>query len=288
MDDIAIAMIRFAIVIFGVLLGTSSAIGACVTCHADVAESLTHGAHAAIDANKSSPGACVACHGQGQAHSQNPESRDVFAFLNESTPAKNAVCADCHREQHNAGRGIHAVAGLACVSCHKAHDKDGEKPLASGGLAIGQLDPGTGSCIGCHADVFSEFQFNKRHRLNENSITCVSCHDPHAEKSRQGLGNSGDVNCSGCHADKDGPFVFEHSVSRVEGCTACHSPHGSANRHLLKHQDVGEQCYSCHAGVAQFHLGFSPAAPPRFDTKTVCTNCHSTIHGSNLDRLFLK
>jgi hypothetical protein len=27
---------------------------------------------------------------------------------------------------------------------------------------------------------------------------------------------------------------------------------------------------------------------PRFGLESVCTNCHVTIHGSNLDELFLK
>ena len=82
--------------------------------------------------------------------------------------------------------------------------------------------------------------------------------------------------------------MFEHAASKVDGCTACHTPHGGPNRHMLNHQQVGELCYSCHAAVPQFHLGFSPVGAARFDEKTVCTNCHVTIHGSNLDRLFLR
>jgi hypothetical protein len=42
--------------------------------------------------------------------------------------------------------------------------------------------------------------------------------------------------CYKCHADKQGPFVFEHAPLKVEGCTACHDPHGSANPKLLKTQ----------------------------------------------------
>ena len=128
---------------------------------------------------------------------------------------------------------------------------------------------------------------NEAHRLDQNVVTCTSCHDPHAVKASK-LASFADATCSTCHADKDGPFVFEHKASRTEGCAACHQPHGSANRHMLEHQDVGALCYMCHDAVPQFHLGFAPVGAPRFDEKTVCTNCHVTVHGSNLDRYFLR
>ena len=57
---------------------------------------------------------------------------------------------------------------------------------------------------------------------------------------------------------------------------------------VLTHQDTGALCYTCHASVPQFHLGFAPVGSPRFGQQSVCTNCHVTIHGSNLDRNFLR
>jgi len=98
------------------------------------------------------------------------------------------------------------------------------------------------------------------------------------------LGGFKDETCIDCHTDKGGPFVFEHGSVQVEGCVACHTPHGSINRHLLTFQSTGELCYSCHATVPGFHVG----TPPRFTFATNCTNCHSSIHGSNLDPFFLK
>jgi predicted CXXCH cytochrome family protein len=83
-----------------------------------------------------------------------------------------------------------------------------------------------------------------------------------------------------CHAAKGSPFVFEHASGFVEGCTACHHPHGSPNRYMLSFQSIGELCYSCHGVVPSFHS--------RFNADTVCTNCHYAIHGSNLDPFFLK
>jgi hypothetical protein len=49
---------------------------------------------------------------------------------------------------------------------------------------------------------------------------------------------------------------------------------------MLLFQNVAELCFSCHATVPGFHA--------RFTLETQCTNCHSSIHGSNFDPFFLK
>jgi hypothetical protein len=38
--------------------------------------------------------------------------------------------------------------------------------------------------------------------------------------------------CVKCHGDKRGPFTFEHAPVRLEGCGACHQPHGSGQEGL--------------------------------------------------------
>jgi hypothetical protein len=49
---------------------------------------------------------------------------------------------------------------------------------------------------------------------------------------------------------------------------------------MLKFQEVGALCFSCHTQVPGFHASFT--------LETNCANCHSSIHGSNFDRFFLK
>jgi hypothetical protein len=44
---------------------------------------------------------------------------------------------------------------------------------------------------------------------------------------------------------------------------------------------VGDLCFGCHTAAVSWHSRFAV-------TETNCTNCHSAIHGSNLDKLFLK
>lgn len=212
----------------------------------------------------------------------------MMTFSAELPGARAAVCVSCHRTVHAGEAGdVHRQAGLACNECHRVHEPAHEaRPMRPPGLR--DVDPASATCAGCHNDVFAEFAFNERHRLAEGAISCVSCHDPHDVRPPSRLSHFGEDRCDDCHRDKTGPFVFEHAASRVDGCLACHEPHGSANRHLLTHQREGELCYSCHATVPQFHVGFGPAGPPRFDEDTVCTNCHTAVHGSNLDRDFLR
>ena len=259
----------------------------CTACHAEIGEVFAakpHGRAFARGELAERPDAqCAACHGDGGAHAANPmDVSAMHTFQDEPVQAVNAACGSCHKDTHPSTLNTHA--GLDCTSCHSVHHEPPQPVLPN---ALIDLDASSRTCHGCHEDTFTEFRFNESHRLAEGAVSCASCHDPHAPSVGMQLGGFQHSVCRKCHADKDGPFVFEHAASRVEGCTGCHTPHGSPNRHMLNHQDTGALCYSCHAAVPQFHLGFGPG-PARFDERTVCTNCHVTIHGSNLDRNFLR
>ena len=62
--------------------------------------------------------------------------------------------------------------------------------------------------------------------------------------------------CFKCHADKQGPFVYEHVPVKTEGCTSCHTPHGSTNPRLLRVSQVNLLCLQCHTFPMQ-----GPAGP---------------------------
>jgi DmsE family decaheme c-type cytochrome len=258
----------------------------CSACHGGLVADFQSTAHA-ISAEDEDPSGCTSCHGDPAAHLAAPtKPGSMLAFDDEPGATINAACGSCHADAHSGRPNPHSQAGLACTDCHSIHQPDAAEIKLPAGFD--RLDAASATCFECHQETFGQFAFNERHRLQEGSVSCTSCHDPHAPTSSGHLGAFGQRVCAECHADADGPFVFEHGASKVEGCGACHEPHGSPNRHMLTHQQVGELCYSCHAIVPQFHLGFSPAGPPRFDEGTVCTNCHATIHGSNLDPAFLR
>lgn len=262
----------------------------CAACHDEVVSSFS-GPHAALD-REGGPLAgdlsCSGCHGDPTAHLEaGGGTETIFSFAEENPHLVNAkACMECHGDTHPGFfRSPHAQAGMSCEDCHSIHspaETSWSMLKSSEGVERPNenLSVATLSCQECHTSVFAQFEFNERHRLREGILDCQSCHDPHAPANRAQLGGFNRQTCAECHADKDGPFVFEHGSSIVEGCTACHVPHGSPNRHMLKLQDVGALCYSCHAAVPGFHA--------RFTLETNCTNCHSSIHGSNFDRFFLK
>lgn len=271
----------------------------CRNCHRDKFDALAGNPHAVLDEDDwrertgRTPG-CNNCHRDAAEHiGAGGGTGNVFAFDDEPPAAQTAVCMGCHADSHTQfDRSAHAQAGLTCSDCHSQHSAQSPaallRELPDMIELAGRIGPASRLCLDCHNDQLAAFELNERHRLAEGALECTSCHDPHASASRTLLGGFKQSQCAECHADKDGPFVYEHAASRVDGCTACHAPHGSPNRHMLAHQNVAEQCYSCHAAVPQFHFGFSPVAPPRFGLDTQCTNCHSAIHGSNFDVSFLK
>jgi len=234
---------------------------------------------------------CAACHGEPIRREKQPGQWlcdfETFGFNEDDLPVlKTQRCQTCHAGEHPGfAASEHARAGLACTDCHDVHGRDhGRWPLQKeitvyDGSAL-QSEAPSATCARCHADVFAEFEYTNRHRLQEGIIQCTSCHDPHERQNRMALGGFNHERCGRCHTDKGGPYVFEHGSLRVEGCSACHTPHGSPNRHMLIFQAVAELCYSCHVVVPGFHS--------RFTLDTQCTNCHSSIHGSQLDPYFLR
>lgn len=248
---------------------TVTKIKTCALCHKDVAHTFSSNPH------HTSASGCVGCHKDARAHLENPGETTTLNFDENTSPSTiNKTCLKCHGTAIDAfHRSSHARSGLACTSCHNIHHgKPGNALLA--GKDKSQ------TCRTCHQDIFSRFNMNRRHRLNDASLSCVSCHDPHKPQHFRGLSKAKDQKCFTCHADKQGPFLHEHGSVLIEGCQTCHEPHGSTNKHLLRFSTTANLCYSCHTTVPGFHTFFS--------RNTNCTSCHTAIHGSHLSPFFLE
>lgn len=236
----------------------------CADCHDEYVSEFMANPHIAIQENS-----CTSCHGSAETHLDEGGGANIFAFKSEDIPKeKSSQCLTCHT--HSNARYMvspHGRANMDCTSCHSVHTKDIKADA-------------TKSCYSCHEDVFSEFQLNERHRLQEGIMNCTTCHNPHEPSTRQRLGGFKNESCFKCHTDKSGPYLYEHGASRIEGCSSCHNVHGSPNRHMLNQQSVSDLCFSCHTTAVSWHA--------RFDSSTNCVVCHATIHGSNLSNRFLK
>ena len=156
-------------------------------------------------------------------------------------------------------------------------------------------------CVQCHVDVEARFQMPSHHPVAEGMLSCLSCHDPHADS--QTLVGATNDRCVSCHRDVQGPWTFEHPPV-VEGCTTCHDPHGAVDQNLVATPQPAI-CLSCHTLNDAFHheefggTGISgnttitedfPTNPGEVITSQQamtflrrCTDCHGAVHGSYTD-----
>jgi DmsE family decaheme c-type cytochrome len=229
---------------------------------------------------------CEACHGPGKAHVEGGgDKTKIFTFKNASAKEISSRCLGCHgydEEHSNYARSAHLQNNVSCIDCHSPHHaKETERLMKEKQPQL---------CYGCHLETKQQFNRPFHHRVNEGLVQCSDCHNPHGGfLSRQLRATAAqDTVCYKCHADKAGPFVFEHEAVKIEGCVACHTPHGSSNPRLLKRSQVNLVCLECHA----FSVDAGPPATPTFHNQAqkyqACTLCHTSIHGSNTNQFFFQ
>jgi DmsE family decaheme c-type cytochrome len=227
---------------------------------------------------------CEACHGPGKEHVEGGGDKSkIFTFKNASAKEISDRCLTCHtygEEHSNFSRSAHLQNNVSCIDCHSPHAAKEKQFLMK--EKTPQL------CYGCHQEVKQQFNRPFRHKVNEGLVQCNDCHNPHGGfLSRQLRVTSGqDTGCFKCHSDKAGPFVYEHEAVKVEGCAACHSPHGTSNPRLLKRAQVNLLCLECHAFSADAGAPAIPTFHNQAQKYQACTMCHAAIHGSNSSHVF--
>lgn len=138
------------------------------------------------------------------------------------------------------------------------------------------------SCVTaeCHADVVS---YKVMHAPVE-AEDCTTCHiandtyeehvkEPKKFKSFSSPTEDGESVCMMCHDDVASK-EFKHEP--LEGCTDCHSPHGSAYASLLNTQTQAETCFMCHEdtqNIKEYVHG-----PVGAGECATCHNPHSSDH----------
>ncbi|HTX75618.1 MAG TPA: DmsE family decaheme c-type cytochrome [Terracidiphilus sp.] len=254
----------------------------CATCHEEVAKGFANNPHTRMAQMHGSNGVtCENCHGAGKAHVDGGgDTSKIFNPAKASAKEVDAKCQTCHAAAHpNFDRSPHAKAAVSCVSCHDIHKAKEETALLK--------DSQPALCYQCHADQKAQFNMPIHHKVNEGVVKCSDCHDTHGTFQANNLRATADQNaiCTRCHTDVRGPFVYEHAPVKAEGCTACHTPHGSQNARLLNMPNINLLCNQCHSPVAaatvhSMSAGSSELAP--------CTACHTYIHGSNMNAAFLR
>jgi DmsE family decaheme c-type cytochrome len=271
----------------------------CKACHEEIFNNLQKTPHFAIETGARrgwKQRSCESCHGPGSKHAESASPDDIQNPAKRTAGEVDRTCLTCHLNQNTpVGRlaSGHAKDEVGCTTCHSIHGGGGAKLVVHNKAEI------NAKCSSCHVSEWAAFNRPYKHRLPEGAMSCVDCHNPHAsfqfDTVRRSFGN--EPGCLQCHSDKRGPFVYEHAVVRLEGCTACHEPHGSANPRMLIRHEVRLVCLECHANLPipasvgkNPNIGVVPPAlhdlrSPRFQN---CTICHVKVHGSYVDRNFFR
>jgi DmsE family decaheme c-type cytochrome len=277
---------------------------ACRSCHPAVYDRFYKNPHnKSVVSGKEPPErtGCEGCHGPGENHIESfTEPGTIVSFSKISKQEVLDTCLKCHSQtlsRANIRRSSHTLNDVVCTNCHSIHNAATPQRL----LAKTQ----TTLCTGCHLNVKAQFSMPFKHRVNEGFMNCTDCHNPHgtfqptwtngARPRHVENAKANEEPCMNCHADKRGPFVFEHSPVRVDGCLSCHVPHGSTNSRMLTRPVVFTLCLECHNGAGNLGrqgdgVNTQLLAPHNMANPTYqnCTNCHVRIHGSNADLRFLR
>jgi predicted CXXCH cytochrome family protein len=286
----------------------------CRTCHEPQFDSVAKTTHGKLEGMSSWEGkavGCESCHGPGREHVEGGgDVTKIKVFKDMDPKAVSETCLTCHtgREAHNNfRRGDHWRNNVGCTDCHTAHGPDypslrpgsitfiGDAAVQRPSMADkAMLKVGEPQlCIGCHTETKAQFSKPFRHKVLEGTMTCSDCHNPHGgfEQKQTRLAVGADQSCIRCHSDKQGPFVFEHAPLKLEGCAACHTPHGSNNPKMLKRSTVRQMCLECHTEIlnVEFDGGIPTGPHNQVNIRTQnCTICHVEIHGSNANRVFFR
>lgn len=256
----------------------------CQECHAEQWDSFVDSFHYArvVDGHDEMTGeaGCESCHGPGLRHvemagAEEPGFRDaIVSFTKEAPSVMSEQCMSCHAEQaaqSHFNTSVHSRAGLTCADCHNPH-----LPLTVE-FDLRQEQPNL--CFDCHGDQRGRFALTEHHPVEKGVMDCTDCHNPHGSTNSFQLARAENSTCTKCHMDKEGPWVFPHPPVEAENCTICHQPHGSVNRHMLGFREIRFVCLQCHPSQPGFHV------QPGF---ALCNECHTQMHGSNLDPFFLR
>jgi DmsE family decaheme c-type cytochrome len=258
--------------------GSYVGIDQCAACHEETVAAFRASIHGQKGFEQRSSHACETCHGPGKAHVDAGGGKGSMVTPKTlSKDKQSAMCLTCHERGNRTdwAGSFHDARGLSCQDCHSIHSPVTEKAQLK--------EKETDLCFTCHAQKKAQFFRASHHPVREGLMTCSDCHNPHAVQDGRLVDQAAVTEaCYRCHTEKRGPFMWEHIPVR-EDCTSCHEVHGSNHMKMLKVKEpfLCQRCHSDsrHPGTLYDQSQLAVDSNRLFGRS--CTNCHSTIHGSN-------
>lgn len=222
---------------------------------------------------------CEQCHDELYRDFQ---TADHARLITDGPNALDAGCESCHGPA-----SLHSASG---GDVKPPYSFTSGRPRPAGLGALPAVEPARATetvCYQCHAEVRGQFNLPSHHPVPEGRMSCTLCHPPHKGIAHRGGSTAlqaKEENCLQCHPSQRGPYVFEHEALR-EGCTACHTPHGTVNAKMLAVRD-SNLCLKCHFQQIQdgrIRIGGSDHTF-RVQQGTCWTaGCHEAVHGSRVN-----
>jgi predicted CXXCH cytochrome family protein len=206
---------------------------------------------------------------------------DHARLIAQGPNAINAGCESCHGPS-----SLHSESGGDVKPPYSFSSGRPQTTSFEGRIAVPTARATETVCFQCHADVQGQFNLPSHHPVPEGKMSCRECHSPHKGSIHLGGSTaklSQNQSCLRCHAAQGGIHVFEHEALR-EGCTICHTAHGSVNAKMLTVRDAN-LCMKCHfqqVTGGKILIGGSDHTL-RVQQGTCWTaGCHEAVHGSRV------
>lgn len=182
---------------------------------------------------------CERCHGPGKAHVERQRAGGESSERDDSivNPRKlsrklsEAICQQCHlqAEIHVVGRGV------------RMSDFRPGRPLEPYRCEFRIRKPGSGMTVVGH---FEQLAKSACYRGSE-SLTCITCHDPHGPVAREDRAAHYRTVCLSCHADEACKLPQADRQQRSNNdCVRCHMP--------------GTKTEVPHVAFTHHHIGVHP------------------------------
>ncbi len=220
----------------------------CLNCHAGRVQPADGSTHKMLIHEQAI--GCERCHGPGSLHAEQHRTHQLapgqadFSIVNPtklSRPLLESICADCHLN----GPAVVAHRGRGPTDFRPG------RPLTDYRTDY-RFDSGNEQMT-----VVGHIEQLRRSKCYQNadSLTCITCHDPHATERPKNPVEFYRQKCLNCHADKGCSLdrSERRKQSPADNCVACHMPRGDT--------DIPHIAFTHHRiGI---HRTRTPAAPDR-------------------------